>query len=74
MTGLPGAALEVGAVAQTADWRPVVEVPPDTTQEFRVFVTVPRGLATEKSRVIWIKAADLYGGESASAKDNFFAP
>ncbi len=74
VTGLPGATLEVGAVAQTADWRPVVEVPPDTTQEFRVFVTVPRALATEKSRVIWIKAADLYGGESASAKDNFFAP
>jgi cytochrome c oxidase accessory protein FixG len=72
--GLPGATLDIAAASDTGDWRPVVELPPDTTREFRIFVSLPRGLATTKSQVIWIKASDLYGGETAGAKDNFFAP
>jgi cytochrome c oxidase accessory protein FixG len=74
VTGLPGAELEVSGGADAGDWRPVVDVPPNATAEFRVFVSAPRSLITGKSSVIHIKAADLYGGETALAKDNFFAP
>jgi cytochrome c oxidase accessory protein FixG len=72
--GLPGATLDVSETAPTVDWRTVVELPPDATREFRVFLTAPRSLVSEKSQVIWIKASDLYGGETARARDNFFAP
>jgi cytochrome c oxidase accessory protein FixG len=74
VTGLPGAVIEVSAAPESSDWRPVVDLPPDATRDFRVFVTLPRGLVQTKSHVIWIKASDLYGGETAAAKDNFFAP
>jgi cytochrome c oxidase accessory protein FixG len=74
VAGLPGATLEVAAETETGDWRPVVAIPPDTTREFRVFVNATRTLLTAKSQMIWIKASDLYGGETAAAKDNFFAP
>jgi cytochrome c oxidase accessory protein FixG len=74
VAGLPGATLEVATASDTGDWRPVVDLPPDGTRELRVFVSASRGLIQGRSQVIWIKAADLYGGETAGAKDNFFAP
>jgi cytochrome c oxidase accessory protein FixG len=72
--GPTNALLEVGGISHSAEWQQVVEVPPGATQEFRVFVTVPRQDAAAKSQLIWIKAADLYGGETAKVKDHFFAP
>jgi len=72
--GPPGAQIEVVGVTMTTDWRPVVEVGPDQTREFRVLVTVPRGIATDKSTLIEIKAADLFMGEVVAGRENFFAP
>lgn len=63
----------VGGVS-TADWRPIVSVAPDTTIEVKIFVTAPAGAVKDKSSEIQIKAADLYGGETARARDHFFAP
>jgi cytochrome c oxidase accessory protein FixG len=74
VTGLPGAQLEAVGMADTADWRAVIEVPPDTTREVSVFISAPREGLRSKTNMIWIKAADLYGGETATAKENFFAP
>jgi cytochrome c oxidase accessory protein FixG len=72
--GPVGTQIEAVGVAATADWRPIVEVGPDQTREVRVLVTMPRGVITEKSTLISIKAADLFAGENVSAKENFFAP
>jgi cytochrome c oxidase accessory protein FixG len=72
--GPVGTQIEAIGVASTTDWRPIVEVGPDQTQEVRVLVTMPRGVITEKSTLISIKAADLFAGENVSAKENFFAP
>jgi cytochrome c oxidase accessory protein FixG len=72
--GPAGIQIEAIGVAATVDWRPVVEVGPDQTREVRVLITMPRSLITEKSTLIWIKAADLFAGENVSAKENFFAP
>jgi cytochrome c oxidase accessory protein FixG len=72
--GPVGAQIEAVGVAATADWRPVVEVGPDQTREVRVLVTMSRGIISEKSTLISIKAADLFAGENVSARENFFAP
>jgi polyferredoxin len=72
--GPVGIQIEAVGVAGTADWRPIVEVGPDQTREVRVLVTMPRGVISEKSTLILIKAADLFAGENVSAKENFFAP
>ncbi len=69
-----GTQIEAVGVAATADWRPVVEVGPDQTREVRVLVTMPRGIISEKSTLISIKAADLFVGENVSARENFFVP
>ena len=72
--GPVGTQIEAVGVAATTDWRPIVEVGPDQTREVRVLVTMPRGVISEKSTLISIKAADLFAGENVSAKENFFAP
>ncbi|MCA3564436.1 MAG: cytochrome c oxidase accessory protein CcoG [Methylocystis sp.] len=72
--GPVGTQIEAVGVAPTSDWRPVVEVGPDQTREVRVLVTMPRGIISEKSTLISIKAADLFAGENVAAKENFFAP
>lgn len=72
--GPVGSQIEVVGIAQTADWRPIVEVEPDQTREVRVLVTVPRASLTEKSTLIRIKAADLFVGETVSVADHFFSP
>jgi cytochrome c oxidase accessory protein FixG len=69
-----GTQIETVGVAATTDWRPVAEVGPDQTREVRVLITMPREIIKEKSTMISIKAADLFVGESVSAKENFFAP
>jgi cytochrome c oxidase accessory protein FixG len=69
-----GTQIEVVGVSATADWRPIVEVRPDQTREVRVLITMPRGLISEKSTLISIKAADLFAGENVVARENFFAP
>jgi cytochrome c oxidase accessory protein FixG len=74
VAGLSGAQLDAVGLEETADWRAVVEMPPDTTREVQVFVSAPREALAAKSQVIWIKAADLYGGESAQARENFLSP
>jgi cytochrome c oxidase accessory protein FixG len=72
--GPVGAQIEAVGVAATVDWRPVIEVGADQTREVRVLVTMPRGIISEKSTLISIKAANLFAGENVSAKENFFAP
>jgi cytochrome c oxidase accessory protein FixG len=72
--GPVGTRIEAVGIAATTDWRPVVEVGPDQTREVRVLVTMPRGVITEKSTLISIKAADLFAGENVTARENFFAP
>jgi cytochrome c oxidase accessory protein FixG len=72
--GPVGTQIEAVGVAATTDWRPIVEVGPDQTREVRVLVTMPRGIISEKSTLISIKAADLFAGENVVAKENFFAP
>ncbi len=74
MRGISGATLEVSGVSATADWRPVVVVPPDSSREVRVMITAPRAALNEKSMTITLEAADLFAGEHVSAKDNFFSP
>lgn len=69
-----GTVWEVVGVQATADWRPIVTVPPDSTIDVKLFVTMPKIHAVSPSQVIQIKAADLSFGETASVKDNFFAP
>jgi cytochrome c oxidase accessory protein FixG len=69
-----GTTWEVAGAQQTADWRPIVVVPPDTTLEVKMFVTMPKPQAQGPSQMIQIKAADLSFGENAIVKDNFFAP
>jgi cytochrome c oxidase accessory protein FixG len=72
--GLPDISMEVQGANQTADWRPVVTVDPDTTREVRVLVRAPRASLKAGTNVIRIKAADLFAGENAVAEENFFAP
>ncbi len=72
--GPTGIQIEAIGVPATSDWRPMIEVGPDQTHEVRVLVTIPRGSITEKSTLIWIKAADLFAGENVLARENFFAP
>ena len=49
-------------------------VPPDSTLDVKLFVTMPQPQAKGPSQMIQIKAADLSFGENAIVKDNFFAP
>ncbi len=69
-----GTTWEVVGAQQTADWRPIVVVPPDSTLDVKLFVTMPQPQAKGPSQMIQIKAADLSFGENAIVKDNFFAP
>lgn len=69
-----GAVAEVVGVPATADWRPIVNVDPDTTREVRLIVSAPKASVTEASQPIVIRASDLFVGEKAVAKDNFFGP
>lgn len=66
--------VEVVDVQPTADWRPIVQVEPDRTREVRMIVTVPRASVTAESMPLTIRAADLFVGETAVTKDNFFGP
>ena len=72
--GPTGAQIEVVNAAPTSDWRPIVNVDPDSTREVRVLITVPRNSLTEKSVPVTIKASDLFAGEVVIAKDHFFGP
>jgi cytochrome c oxidase accessory protein FixG len=72
--GVPGIEIEAVGVAPTADWRPVVEVEPDSTREVRVFITVPATVAVKAKQDITIVASDLFAGEVIATRDHFFAP
>jgi cytochrome c oxidase accessory protein FixG len=72
--GPAGARLDLVNVEATSDWRPVITVPPDTTREVRLLLTVPKGALTEKSAEIAITAADLFAGERVIARDHVFGP
>ncbi len=67
-------AMEVQGANASADWRPIVTVEPDSTREIRVLVTIPRASLRPGTNMIRIKAADLFAGESAEAREHFFAP
>jgi cytochrome c oxidase accessory protein FixG len=66
--------IEVDGATPSADWRPVVEVPPDVTKEVRLLVTAPIGSVSGSSQLIEINASDLYIGEEASVTDHFLGP
>lgn len=74
ISGPTGVAIEVQGAAATVDWRPIVEVDPDTTREVRVLVTAPRGFLQPGSNMIRIKASDLFAGETVTVEEHFFAP
>ena len=69
-----GTVLEVPNSEPSTDWRPIVRVPADSTLEVRLFVAMPRGQTISPSRLIQIKASDLFFGESARAEEHFFGP
>ena len=72
--GPVGLKLELVNVTATSDWRPIVAVPPDSTREVRLLVTVPKASIKGKSAPITIKASDLFAGENVVAQDHFFGP
>lgn len=72
--GPSGLTVDVAGAVPTSDWRAIVNVPPDATIEVRLFVAMPRSVATGPSQLIQIKASDLAFGEAAVVKENFFAP
>jgi cytochrome c oxidase accessory protein FixG len=74
LEGPLGASMEVQGASPSADWRPLVVVPPDSTREVRILVTAPAGGLKPGANMIRIKAADLFAGESAAVAENFFAP
>jgi cytochrome c oxidase accessory protein FixG len=69
-----GATVEAVGAVPSADWRPIITVPPDTTREVRLFVNIPRSVLKAKESVIWINVSDLFAGENARVRENFFAP
>ncbi len=69
-----GAQIEVVGASPSADWRPIVTLPPDATLEVRLFVTLPRAQAPGPSQLIHINATDLSFRETARVRENFFAP
>jgi cytochrome c oxidase accessory protein FixG len=69
-----GTQIEVVGATPSADWRPVVTTPPDATIDVRLFVTMPRGQASVPSQLIHINVVDLSFRETASVRENFFAP
>jgi cytochrome c oxidase accessory protein FixG len=66
--------LDAPAGTASTDWRPIVRVPADSTIEVRLLVSMPKSQAISPSRVIQIKASDLFFGETTIVQDNFFAP
>jgi cytochrome c oxidase accessory protein FixG len=72
--GPVGAKIELVNISATSDWRPVVTVPPDSTREVRMLVTVPKASITGKSAPLVIRASDLFAGENVLAQDHFFGP
>ncbi|HEY5793991.1 MAG TPA: cytochrome c oxidase accessory protein CcoG [Bosea sp. (in: a-proteobacteria)] len=72
--GLPGLRVETVGVAATADLRPIVTVEPDTSREVRVLVTLPADSHPDKSQTITFTVADLFAGETVTARDHFIAP
>jgi cytochrome c oxidase accessory protein FixG len=72
--GPAGTIVEISGASPSADWRPIVTVRADSTIEIKLFVAMPRSVATRSSQLIQIKASDLAFGESATVKENFFAP
>jgi cytochrome c oxidase accessory protein FixG len=72
--GPGGTEIEVQGATASTDWRPVVRVPASATTEVRLFVSMPRGQTISPSRMIQIKASDLFFGETAKVEDHFFAP
>jgi hypothetical protein len=72
--GPTSVAMEVQGATATSDWRPIITVNPDTTQEVRVLVTIPRSSLQSGSNMIRIKASDLFAGETVTIAENFFAP
>jgi len=68
------AKVEIVGNPVTADWRPIVEVGPDQTREVRMIVSVPRENVAAASMPITVRASDLFVGEVAVTKDNFFGP
>jgi cytochrome c oxidase accessory protein FixG len=73
-SGPAALATEVDGAKPSADWRPVVEVPPDTTKEVRLFVSAPAASVTAASQLIEIKASDLFMGEEVIVNDHFLGP
>jgi cytochrome c oxidase accessory protein FixG len=72
--GPAGLRIEAVGAPPTSDWRPVITLPPAGQSEVRLYVTLPREVLTRGSQMIQIKAADLYFGEAASVRENFFSP
>jgi len=69
---LPGSFVDVVGAPRT-DSRPLLEVGPDQTREFRVLVTEYGGVM-KASTVVTFAVRDLKSGESATASDYFRSP
>jgi cytochrome c oxidase accessory protein FixG len=72
--GPDGLQIDLPDAQANGDGRSIIEVEPDATRETRLFVTVPRAAAGQKSQLIWIKVQDPATGEAVEVRDNFFAP
>jgi cytochrome c oxidase accessory protein FixG len=70
---LPGSFLQVIGGSEHASGRPMLEVGPDQTREFRVLVTEYGGVL-KSSTVIGFVVRDLKSGETAAASDYFRSP
>jgi cytochrome c oxidase accessory protein FixG len=72
--GPAGTEIEVQGATPSTDWRPIVRVPAGSTVEVKLLVTLPRAQTQSSSRLIQIKASDLFFGETQAVQENFFAP
>lgn len=72
--GLERATVEVVGDVDMSGGRPVVEVGPDRTQEYRVLVTVHGELPNAASLPVVFRIVDVTSGEAATASDHFKGP
>jgi hypothetical protein len=70
---LPGSFISVIGAKEQGNGRPVLEVGPDQTREFRVLVTEYGGVL-KASTVVRFAVRDLKSGETATASDYFRSP
>ncbi|MPZ59188.1 MAG: cytochrome c oxidase accessory protein CcoG [Rhizobiales bacterium] len=70
---LPGSFVDVVGTKAQSNGRPILEVGPDQTREFRVLVTEYGGVM-KNSTVVTFAVRDLKSGEIATASDYFRSP